>query len=183
MTLFFLKKTITSLSISALSFASIIYSCFYASNQRAQIKELEQRLLFLNRQAVRSQEAEVLIKAHEKDFAAFQKCKFEDLLNPEKLQKSTPYAIEFGNIASLNADSKNKGLVSQDLYFSIPCLQDQDIFIFLDHLFNEGPGFFQVHEVTIHRIRALSEEMLEKIAAGKPQTLFDGKVTATWVHH
>lgn len=182
MTLVFLKKTIISLSISVLSFASMISSCYYVSNQHAQIKELEQHLLFLNRQAIRSQEAGALIKAREKDFAAFQKCKFEDLLNPEKLQKSTPYIIEFGQISSMNTDPGNEGLVSQDLSFSIPCLQDRDIFTFLDHLFNEGPGFFQIHEVTIHRIRALSEEMLEKIAAGKPQALFDGKVMATWVH-
>jgi hypothetical protein len=182
MILFFLRKTIISLSISAFSFASIVSFGFYASNQHTKIKELEQRLLFLNNQAVRSQEAEALIKAHEKDFAAFQACKFEDLLDPEKLQKSTPYIIEFGQISSLNAGSGNKNLISQELSFSIACLQDQDIFTFLDRLFNQGPGFFQIHEVTIHRIRALSEEMLEKIAAGKPQALFDGKVAATWVH-
>jgi hypothetical protein len=182
MTLFFLKKTILSLSISTFSFVSIISFGFYASNQHIQLRELEQRLLFLDRQAVRSQEAGALIKAHEKDFVSFQTCRFEEFLNPENLQKSTPYAIEFGQISRLNTDSKNKGLVSQDLSFSILCLQDQDIFTFLDHLFNEGPGFFQIHEVTIHRIRALSEEMLEKIAAGKPQALFDGKVIATWVH-
>jgi hypothetical protein len=182
MILFVLKKTSVSLGLNIFSFALIISFGFYAADHHNQIEKLEQHLLFLNRQTIRSQEAATLIKAHEKDFAAFQACKFEEPLNPEMLQKSIFYAIEFGKIFSLDADSSTEGLVSQELSFSVPCLQDRDVFTLLGHLFNEGPGLFQVQEVTIHRLSALSEEMLEKIAAGKHQVLFDGKITAIWIH-
>jgi len=179
MILFFLRKAGVSLGVSILSCILIISSGFYAANHHHQIKELKHHLLFLNHQAVRSQEAVTLIKAHEKDFAAFQSSQFEKSFTPEMLQSSIHYVIEFGQISRKNPGSP----ISQELSFSIPCLQDRDTFILLDHLLNEGPGFFQIHDVTIHRTSALSEEMLEKIAAGLPQALFDGKVTATWVHH
>lgn len=178
MILFFLKKTSVSLGVSILSCVLIISFGFYAVGHHNQVKELEHRLLFLNRQAVRSQEAMALLKVHESEFSAFQACKFEQPLSPEMLQNSTPHTIEFAKNSILNTDP----LVSQSLSFSVSCLRDRDIFILLERLFNEGPGLFQIHEVTIHRISALSEEMLEKIADGKPQALFDGKVAATWIH-
>lgn len=183
MTLFyFIKKLSLSLGINLLSFILMISFSFYAADLHSQVDDLERHLLFLNRLTVRSQEAATLIKTHEEDFAAFRACKFEQSLNPEMLQSSILHAIEFGQISSLDSDPKNKSFVSQDVSFSIPCLNDRDIFILLDRLVHEGPGLFQIHEVTINRISALSDEMLEKIAAGKPQALFDGKVTATWVH-
>lgn len=179
---FFLKKTGIGLGASILSLALIISFGFYATDQHNHIKELRNRLLFLNHQIARSEEEATLIKTHEEDFTTFLACKFEQPLTPEMLQNSMVYPVEFGQASSLDADLKNQGLIAQNLSFSVPCLQDRDVFTFLDHLLNKGPGFFQIHEVTINRISALSEEMLEKIAAGKPQTLFDGKVTATWMH-
>ena len=180
--LYFIKKTSLSLGISLLSFIFIISFGFYAADLHNQLKDLEGRLLFLNSLAVRSQEAAALIKTHEEDFSAFLACKFEQSSTPEILQSSIPHPIEFGKISCLDADLQNKGFLSQDVSFSIPCLNDRDIFALLDHLINKGPGLFQIQEVTINRVSALSDEMLEKIAAGKPQVLFEGKVTATWVH-
>lgn len=182
MTLFFLRKTGVSLGINILSFVLIISFGMYATSLHIHIKELEQHLLFLKRQIVLSQEEATLINAHEKEFLAFEACKFEQPISPEMLQRSIPHTIEFGQISNLDTDPRNKGLVSQDLYLLISSLQDRDIFALLDHLLNEGPGLFQIHGVMINRISALTEEMLEKIADGKPQVLFDGKVTATWIH-
>jgi len=179
---FFFRKTSVSLGVGVLSFVLIISFGFYAADQDNRIKELKHHLLFLNHQIVRSQEAAALMKAHEKDFTAFLACKFEQSLTLEMLQSSLAYPVEFGPASYLDMSLKSQGLTSQNLSFSVPCLQDREVFILLDRLLKEGPGFFQIHEVTISRISALSEEMLEKIAAGKPQTLFNGKVTATWVH-
>jgi hypothetical protein len=62
------------------------------------------------------------------------------------------------------------------------CLRDRDIFALLDQLITQGPGIFQIYDVTIARTRPLTEEILKKIAAGKSQALFDGRITATWIH-
>lgn len=180
--IYVIKKTSFSLGISLLSFVLFISLGFYAANLHTQVNNLKQHLVFLNHLTVRSQEAAALIKAHEEEFAAFQACKFEEVLNPEVLQNAVPHTIEFGQASRRDADPQNKGLVSQEVSFSIPCLNDRDIFALLDHLTRKGPGLFQIQEVTINRISALSNDMLVKIAAGKPQTLFDGKVIATWVH-
>ncbi len=179
---YFIKKTSFSLGTSLLSFVLLISLGFYAADLHTQVNTLKQHFVFLNHLAVRSQEAAALIKTHEEDFTAFQACKFEEPLNPEILQNTIPHAVEFGQASHPGADPQNKGLVSQEVSFSIPCLNDRDIFALLDHLANKGPGLFQIQEVTINRISALSDEMLEKIATGKLQVLFEGKVTATWVH-
>ena len=175
-------RTKTSLLICSVSFASLITLGLYTTRLYEQIENLHQRLSSLRRLAVRSQEAAAFIQSHREDFAAFETCGFERFLAPEALQDSLRHAVEFGAISSLDEKIKNHNVVVQEVSFSIPCLQDRDIFELLDQLINQGPGVFQIHALTINRVSSLSEEMLEKIATGKPQTLFDGKISAAWVH-
>lgn len=177
-----LSRGIISLGISCLSLVFMIALGFYANDLHQQIEDLKKRLLSLNHQASRSQEAATLVKTHREDFAAFEACRFEHPITLETFQNSFSHALEFGPISFLEEGSKNTRLVLQEVTFSIPCLQDRDIFVLIDRLINHGPGIFQIQDVTINRVSSLNEEMLEKIAAGKPQTLFDGKITATWIH-
>lgn len=175
-------RTKTSLLICGLSFAFIITLGLYTTRLYEQVEDLHERLASLRRRSVRSQEAAAFIQSHREDFAAFEACGFERSLTPEALQHSLRHAIEFGAISSLDEKIQNNNLVIQEVSFSIPCLQDRDIFELLDQLIHQGPGVFHIHALTINRVRSLSEEMLEKIAAGKPQVLFEGKITAAWIH-
>ena len=174
----------TRVSLGTLSFSLIVMSTLglYARHLHQHVEDLQCRLSSLRHLTVRSQEAATLIKTHEADFAAFESCGFEHPLTPEALQSARSHTIEFGSFSAANGDTKNNGLVFQEVAFSIPCLQDRDVFALLDQLTTQGPGIFQIHDVTITRVSSLSEEMLEKIALGKPQALFDGKITATWIH-
>ena len=154
----------------------------YESRLHQQVIELQQRLSSLNRLAVRSQEAAALIKTHEKEFAEFEACGFERTLTSDGLQGTRAYTIELGPPSAINDTSSSKGLIIQEVSFTVPCLQDGQVFALLDQLITSGPGLFHIHDVTIRRVSPLSEEMLEKIAAGKPQAIFDGKITGTWIH-
>lgn len=179
---FYFYKEKSSLAICGFSLTLIIILGFYTSRLYEQIDDLQHRLSSLKCLAVRSQEAATFIQNHREEFAAFETCGFERPLAPEMLQSSLRHIIEFGAISSLEGTLKNNNLVAQEVSFSIPCLYDRDVFSHLDQLIHQGPGIFQIHDVTINRVSPLNEEMLEKIATGKPQALFDGRITATWIH-
>jgi len=172
-----------ALSVLCLTVIIVMILGRYENRLHQQVAELQQRLSSLNRVAVRSQEAAALIKTHEKEFAEFEACGFERALTADGLQGTRAYTIEVGPVSPVNDASRSKGLVIQEVSFSVPCLQDREVFSLLEQLTTIGPGLFHIHDVTIRRVSSLSEEMLEKIAVGKPQALFDGKITGTWIHH
>lgn len=171
-----------SCGISGLSLAIMITMGFHAHHLHQQNENLEQKLTSLSHRLRRSQEAADLLKTYPEDFAAFEISRFEHSVTPQTLQQSFPQSLEFGPISYPEEGGKNADIVCQKISLSIPCLQDTDLFILLDTLTHQGPGIFQIHEVTIHRVSPLNEEMLSKISMGKPQALFDGKISATWIH-
>jgi hypothetical protein len=179
---YFFYKARTSLAMFCLSFAFMITLGFYASRLFERVDVLQKRLSSLKHLAVRSEEAAALIQAHREDFYAFEACGFERPLTPEVLQASVRYPVKFGAISFGKGVAKNNKFVVQDVSFSMSCLRDRDIFALLDQLITQGPGIFQIYDVTIARTRPLTEEILKKIAAGKSQALFDGRITATWIH-
>ncbi|MBX9804627.1 MAG: hypothetical protein K2Y18_02610 [Alphaproteobacteria bacterium] len=171
-----------SLGIFGFSLMLLFALGIHAYNLHHQIELLKHRLLTLTQSSLRSQEAEMLIKSYASDFEKFESCKFDHPITQEDLQKEIAHPITFGSVSSQDQESTNKNLVYQEVSISIPCLQDTNVFTLLEQLMEKGPGLFQIHTVTIHRVSSLNEEMLEKIASGKPQALFDGKITATWIH-
>jgi hypothetical protein len=175
-------KTRVALGILCLSVALTITLTLFENRLHQNVDDLQHHLSTLHRIAVQSQEAAMLMKTHEKDFAAFELCEFERPCTSEGLQSSRARSIEFGPNSVLKDNSKTSDLVVQEVSFSIPCLQDRDVFALLEELTNKGPGIFHTREVTVKRVSSLSEEMLEKIVAGKPQTLFEGRIRATWIH-
>jgi hypothetical protein len=177
-----INRSKISLMIGSFSLLFMIALGFYENHLVKRVDDLHQRLSALNDLAARSQETTTFIQSRREDFLTFQSCGFERPLTPEILRTSLRYPIEFGAISFLKGKLKSDKFVAQNVSFSILCLHDRDIFALLDQLANQGPGFFQIHEVTIKRVTPLSQEMLEKIADGKPQTLFDGRVIATWIH-
>lgn len=179
---FYFYKTRTPIGILCLSAILTITLTWFESRLHQNVDDLQRHLSFLNRNAIRSQEAAMLIKTHEKDFAAFELCDFERPCTPEGLQSSHAYSIEFGPSSVMKDNSKSSDLIVQEVSFSIPCLQDRDVFALLEQLITKGPGIFHTCEVTVKRISSLSEGMLEKIAAGKPQTLFEGRIRTKWIH-
>ena len=177
-----INRSKASLAIGGFSLIAMVVLGFYENHLAKRVNDLQQRLSALNDLAARSQETSTFIQARQEDFIAFQSCGFERPLTPEILRTSLHYPIEFGAISSLKGKLKNNKFVAQNVSFSILCLHDRDIFALLDQLASQGPGFFQIHEVTIKRVASLNEEILKKIADGKPQTLFDGRIIATWIH-
>jgi len=150
-------KAKRALSLLCLAVIFVMILGGYESRLHQQVEDLQQRLSCLNRIAVRSQEAAVLIKSHEKEFAEFEACGFERVLTSEEFQSARVYTIDFGPISPVNDASRSKGLVIQEVSFSIPCLQDREVFALLDQLTTIGPGLFHIHDVTIRRVSPLSE--------------------------
>jgi hypothetical protein len=181
-TKFILIKTWVSLGVLSVTITLTLTLALFENKFHQEVKDLEKQLSSLNHIATQSHEAATLIKANEREFAAFEACGFERSFISETLPSSPSYTIEFGPNSPLAYNSQNDGVVFQEVSFSIPCLQDRDVFRLLEKLTNEGPGLFHIQEVTISRMSPLSEEMLEKIAAGKPQPLFDGRISAIWIH-
>jgi len=182
-----LNRSKMGLIACSVSFSLITSLGFYENDLAKQVHVLQQRLSSLKNLAVRSQETALFIQSHQEDFAAFEACAFEQPLVPETLQasfrhSSFPCAIEFGTMSPLSQAYKNSPFVTQAVSFSIPCLRDRDVFAFLHQLTSQGPGIFQIHDVTVTRTSSLNEEMLGKIASGKPQALFEGRIAATWIH-
>ena len=173
-------KFLPGISLGILGFSLTLLGALgiHAHHLQNQIEPLKHRLLMLTQSSLRSQEAEVLIKSYANDFDKFESCRFEQPITQEDLQKEILHPITFGGLSSLEPSN----LIHQEVSVSIPCLQDTHVFTVLEQLIEKGPGLFHVHSVTIRRVSSLNEEMLEKIASGKPQALFDGKITATWIH-
>jgi hypothetical protein len=171
-----------ALSVVCLATSFSIILGGYVSRLHQQVVELQERLSSLKRLEVRSQEAAALIKTHEKEFAEFEACEFERTLPSDGLQSLRAYTIEVSPPSLIN-DASSKNLVVREVMVSIFCLQDREVFSLLDQLITRGPGLFHIHDITIRRVSPLSEEILEKIATGKPQALFEGKITGTWTHH
>jgi len=173
-------KFLPGISLAILGFSLTLLGALgiHAHHLQNQIEPLKHRLLTLNESFIRSQEAEVLIKSYAEDFEKFENCRFDQLITQEDLQKEISHPITFGVLSS----SGPSNFIHQEVSVSIPCLQDTHVFTVLEKLIEKGPGLFHVHSVTIHRVSSLNEEMLEKIASGNPQALFDGKITATWIH-
>lgn len=177
-----INRSKVSLVIGSLSLISMVALGFYENHLSERINSLQHRLSALNDLAARFQETATFIRSRQEDFLAFEACGFDRSLTPEILRASVHYPIEFAEISSLKGKFKNNKLVAHNVSFSIPCVHDGEVFGLLDRLVTQGPGFFQIHEVTIKRVVPLSQEMLEKIAAGKPQTLFEGRIVARWIH-
>jgi hypothetical protein len=175
----YVYKLKAPLILFTLSLVLFITFGLYGKQHRSQVEDLRHQYASLNERALRSLEKTTLKEMHKEEFAQFEACKFEHTYIKEDLRKTYPYAIEFGPIAF---PSPFKNLISQEVTFSIPCLRDQEVFALIGQLIHKGPGIFKIHEITIKRVSPLSIEMLEKIALGKPQTLLDGKVRATWIH-
>lgn len=171
-----------SCGISGLLLVIMIMLRFHAEQLHQQNENLRQKLTSLNHQTIRSQEAAATLKAYHEDFAAFEACKFEQTFTPKLLRQTFSHPLEFGPASSLEQMGKNAGIICQEVSFSVPCLQDTDVFILIDKLLNQGPGIFQINEVTLRRVSSLDDGMLSKIAAGKPQILFEGRINATWIH-
>lgn len=187
----FYKETLSrskmSLTLWSLSFTLMITLGCYTGYLGEQADILRQHLSSLRDLAVRSQEAAFFLQSRREDFAAFEACGFERPLGPEALQTSLGHLpllhpIKFGAISPLNGIPQNIRCIAQEVSFSIPCLRDRDVFELLDRLVGQGPGIFQIHNVTITRINPLDEEALDKIAAGMPHTLLDAQIVATWIH-
>lgn len=165
----YLYKTRVALSVLCVTVFFVIVLGLYERQLHHKVDDFQHHLSSLNRQAVRSQEAAAFIKAHEREFTAFELCEFERVVTPEALQSSHAYTIDFGSASPVNLDSKNSGLIVQEVSFTIPCLQDRDVFALLDQLTNKGPGLFHISEVTIKRMSSLSDEMLRKLLLENPR--------------
>jgi len=179
---FILIKTGMSLGVLSLTLTLTITLGLFENRLLQRVKGLQKQVSSLTHLEVRTHQATTLITAHQKEFAAFETCGFERSYTSQELPSSPSYAIEFGSTSAVDSQSTNKGVVFQEVSLTIPCLQDRDVFKLIEKLTNEGPGIFQIQEITITRMSALSEEILEKIAAGKPQALFDGRIRALWIH-
>lgn len=151
-------------------------SVYYLDLSHA-IEDMNRRLTDVHRLATRAKEAAAVLRVHQEAFTAFTQCRFEEASSPEKLRSLLGYPFECGQASRL----KN-GLISQDITFSVSGLQDGDVFALIDRLAIKGPGIFQIREVSITRITPLSEDILQKIAAGQPQSLVEGHIVATWIH-
>jgi hypothetical protein len=182
MTLFSIHKTKTSLALCGLSFMILITLGFYARSLSGQIEGAQHRLSSLKKVAAQSQESAAFLETHRQDFAAFEACGFEHPVTRETLQSVIHYPIEFGETSSLDEQTGLPQLVAQDIIFSVSCMQDRDVFKLLERLASQGPGIFLIQEVKVDRILPLSDEVLEKIAQGKSQPLFEGRISARWVH-
>ena len=154
-----------------------MFLSIYCLNLNATIEGLTHRLSHAHRLLTRTKEAATVIRNHQETYAAFIQCHFEEASAPEKLRSLLGHPFECGQTSLL----KN-GLISQDITFSVSGLQDGDVFVLIDHLALKGPGIFQIKEVSITRITPLSENILQKIAAGQPQNLIEGHIVATWIH-
>lgn len=182
MTPLYIHKTKTSLALCGLSFSLMTALGFYAHHLSGSVESSQRRLASLKKGAAQLQESAAFIQERQKDFSAFETCGFERPITLETLQSGAPYPIELGEPSQLDGLLNHNKLISQAISFSVPCLQDRDIFKFLEQLTSQGPGIFLIHEVRIHRISPLSEEILDKVAAGKPLVLFEGRIMATWIH-
>lgn len=171
-----------SLAISLFSLALATILSFYTIHLYEKTALLQTRLSSLKSLNVRSQEAAAFIQAHQEDFFAFEACQFERSVGPKTLQEFFQYPIELGPISSLDNISKNNKFLAQNVSFSISCLRDRDVFAFLEGLSRKGPGLFEVYDIKITRLNALTPEILEKIACGNSQVLFNAKIEATWIH-
>jgi hypothetical protein len=178
----YLIKTRTSLSLFVLAVGIFVSIHIYERRLQNNINVLHQQLAYFRQNAARSLEIRSLIKSHEKEFENFENCKFDSCFTEETLTKHQPYRIEFGPQTQLSGQLKNSGIISQEIIISLPCLMDKDVFNLINQLLEQGPGIFQIQEIEIKRLGALSEDMLEKIASGKPQILFDGRIKASWTH-
>lgn len=166
-----------SLGFCTLSLISMIFLSIYWLALNHTIKDLDQRLIYAHRLAARAKEAAIVLQDHQEIYTAFTQCQFEDILTLEKLRSLIDHPFEYGQTSFL----KN-GLVSQDITFSVSGLQDGDVFALIDRLATKGPGIFQIRGVSITRIKPLNEDILQKIAAGQPQSLIEGHIVATWIH-
>lgn len=178
----YLIKTRVSLSLLALAVGIYLSIYIYENRLHHSINALHQQLTSIRQNAARSDEIKSLIKNNEKDFENFENCKFDCCFTEETLKKHQAYRIDFGPQMLLNGQLENSGIKSQDIIISLPCLMDKDVFNLINQLCEQGPGIFQIQEVEIKRLGSLSEDILEKIAAGKPQILFDGRIKASWLH-
>lgn len=166
-----------TLGFCVLSLISAGLLGFYCLDLSHAIEGLNHRLIHAHRQATRAEEAARALRDHQEAFTAFIQCQFEETLTLQKLRSLLNHPIEGGSASPL----KN-GLISQDITFSVSGLQDGDVFALIDRLAAKGPGIFQIREVFITRITPLSEEILQKIAAGQSQSLIEGHIIATWIH-
>lgn len=131
-------------------------------------------------QAIRhSEKIQSFLKDRDQTLNAFKSCYFEDIFTEKDLQKTISYAIDFGPSSILE---KTQSLITQKLSFWIPCLKDQEIFIFVDSLMHQGPGIFFIHEIEIHRVKNFTKDMLIKASSQEQPILFNGKIVAQWTH-
>lgn len=177
-----IHKIKISFWICGFSFIILTILVFYTHSLSEQIENTQTHLSSLKKVAVQSQESTVFLQTHQEESDAFEACRFMDPVTLETLQSTLPYQGEWGEVSYLNGLLENKKLMTQAVSFSVPCLKDRDIFKFLELLTQQGPGIFLIHEVKVNRICPLNDEILEKIAAGKMQILFEGRIRATWVH-
>jgi hypothetical protein len=166
-----------SLGFCALSFIGMALLSIYWLGINHTIKGLDQRLTHARHLAARAKEAAMILQDDQETYTFFTQCQFEEILTPEKLRSLIDYPFECGQASPL----KN-GLISQDISFSVSGLQDSDVFALVDRLATKGPGIFQIREVSITRIKPLNEDILQKIAAGQPQSLIEGHIVALWIH-
>jgi len=175
-------KTKWSLGICILSLICLSVLASYTSNRLYHIKNLEHDFLSLSSLAARSQEAEKFINAHKDSFASFQACNFEESFLSGTICNSLPYRANFGP-PSILEEQGNRSLFTQEASFEFSCLLDTEIFTFLENLLANGPGIFQLKEVTIHREHSINEEILKGISRGEEHTLFQGRIQASWIHY
>jgi hypothetical protein len=171
-----------ALGALGMSFAMMGTLAYYKNNLSCETKQLSQEVLNRKRQVIREQETTALVKTHEAEFSAFEACRFDQPLTSKELRDSHPHSLEFGSTSRLNHYSAHSELTAQEVSFSLICLRDREIFAHLDQLTTRGPGLFLLKDVVIKRVGPLNEEMLEKIASGKSQALFEGRITTTWIH-
>lgn len=179
---FYLYKLRKSIGILGISILILITSGWWQESLNEEVGVLNQRLYTLKNLAAQRQAIARVIEANRDDFARFEACEFNRALNPDILQKSCPYPIDFGPSSGERGDAKEDSIIFQEVSFTIQCLKDTDVYLFVNQLLNRGPGIFQIHDVTITRVSSLSEDILETIEAGKPQFLFESKILATWIH-
>lgn len=176
------SKAISSIGMAGCFFVLTGGLYLYDLTLQQELASLKEQWVSIHHQAVRSQETAQLIKTYKADFKAFEVCQFDQPATVEALQQALSCKMDFGKPSPLKQEGQELGLTGQTVSFSISCLQDKEMFGLVEHLFTQGPGVFQIHEMTFERLGPLTEEMLEKIAAGAPQVLFQGRMVTTWIH-
>lgn len=127
-----------------------------------------------------------LTQDNQKIYEQFLVSRFTEPLRKMELRKTITTLAQGCGIQNFhlkfNSLERSEPFVTEHVTLTGEALWDKDFFVFLARLSQSCPGFVNITSYSLTRTTTLSQDILQKISKGEPQTLFRGKVDLAWVH-